>query len=496
MTATDSYRRINRSPIKGIILYYTEQIKKQIGSSKIKDVISDIQTGKTPPKANSKYYLSEDINWFKPSDIGYGKYLVEAKEKFSEIALKEKKGTLYPANTMLMIGIGGGVGRVSILKESGSSNQQITGITFKEKINPEYAYYYFLVREEYIKSLAKSMSFPILNQEHLKELDICFPDINKQNEFVKFIDECVICFENGCLPDFAKFSVDNDIKEYALNQFTTISLFDSLTYENAIQSQLLSKLRQSILQEAIQGKLTAAWREQNPNVEPAAEVLKRIKAERQKAESRKGKTLAPITESEMPFELPDGWRWCHGFEIFKPMETKLPSGKMFGYIDIAAIDNKNHILIEPRYIPVEEAPSRASRKIYYGSTLFSLVRPYLGNIAFIEDEYSDCIASTGFFVCTPFNGIYPKYIYYLMISNYVIQGLNSFMKGVNSPSINTDDIINFKFPLPPFSEQQVIVEKVEDLMGKCDQLQVEIENLSRYSKELLKGVFNETFEKK
>jgi len=273
--------------------------------------------------------------------------------------------------------------------------------------------------------------------------------------------------------------------------------------ENETQSHLLSRLRQSILQEAIQGKLTAEWREQNPNTEPAAELLKRIKADASassaagnKGKIKKEKPLPPITENEIPFELPEGWVWCYGSDILKPMETKRPSGRTFGYIDIASIDNKNHKLIEPRYIPVEEAPSRASRKIDEGSTLFSLVRPYLGNIAYVDEAYSDCIASTGFYVCTPFNGIYPKYLYYLMVSGYVIQGLNGFMKGVNSPSINTEDIINFKFPLPPLSEQQAIVSKVETLLGKCSQLQAEIENLNAHTKDLLKALFNETFENK
>jgi type I restriction enzyme S subunit len=183
MKATDAYRKINNSPIKGIVLYYTEQILK-MDKVDLGSVIEQIQTGKTPPKANPKYYSSSDVNWFKPSDIGYEKYLEVAGEKFSNIAITEKKATIYPKDTLLLIGIGGGVGRVSILKEEGSSNQQITGITFNEKVCPQYAYYYYLVREEYIKSMAKSMSFPILNQSKIKELEFRYPSVPEQNEFV------------------------------------------------------------------------------------------------------------------------------------------------------------------------------------------------------------------------------------------------------------------------------------------------------------------------
>lgn len=72
--------------------------------------------------------------------------------------------------------------------------------------------------------------------------------------------------------------------------------------------------------------------------------------------------------------------------------------------------------------------------------MFSLVRPYLKNIALIDSNNADSIASTGFYVATS-NGVFvPKYLYVLMISAYVVDGLNQFMKGDNSPSINKDNI--------------------------------------------------------
>lgn len=65
-------------------------------------------------------------------------------------------------------------------------------------------------------------------------------------------------------------------------------------------------------------------------------------------------------------------------------------------------------------------------------------------------------------------GIYdPKYLYYMVLSPYVIDGLNYFMKGDNSPSINTTDIDNFVYPLPPLEEQKKIVELVEELFPLC-----------------------------
>ena len=80
------------------------------------------------------------------------------------------------------------------------------------------------------------------------------------------------------------------------------------------QQSLLGKLKQAILQEAIQGKLTADWRAANPDAEPAHKLLQRIQAEKArliaKKKIRKEKPLPEITPEEIPFEIPDGWEWC------------------------------------------------------------------------------------------------------------------------------------------------------------------------------------------
>ena len=129
-------------------------------------------------------------------------------------------------------------------------------------------------------------------------------------------------------------------------------------------------------------------------------------------------------DTEIPFDLPTGWVWCRGYSCFSGMETKRPNGDYFDYIDIDSIDNKAHKVTRPKHIATKDAPSRASRAVQTGSVLFSFVRPYLENIAYIGEENKDCIASTGFYVCNSNGILYPPFLYYLMISEYVVQGLN------------------------------------------------------------------------
>ena len=174
-----------------------------------------------------------------------------------------------------------------------------------------------------------------------------------------------------------------------------------------------------------------------------------------------------LASDKPPYQIPPNWRWVKGEKLFSDTETKLPNGEYFDYIDIDAIDNKQHCITAPKHLLSVHAPSRASRGLQAGDTLFSLVRPYLQNIAFVEDKFKDCIASTGFFVCRS-RVCDPKFLYWMMLSPYVVNGLTSFMKGDNSPSIRKGNLHEFNYPLPPLAEQRRIVAKVEELLRSVD----------------------------
>lgn len=195
------------------------------------------------------------------------------------------------------------------------------------------------------------------------------------------------------------------------------------------------------------------------------------------ARGKKKETLTPeerlqaalVPENEQPYKVPENWCWMRGRAFLKPMETKRPEGEVFRYIDIDSIDNKRQQVTEPKNLQVKDAPSRASRKLRTGDTVFSMVRPYLMNIAYIDETISNSIASTGFYVCTPAENVNSLYLYYLMTSPYTVDGLNRYMKGDNSPSIRKDDIENYAYPIPSLPEQQRIVDRIEGLFAKLDE---------------------------
>jgi len=232
------------------------------------------------------------------------------------------------------------------------------------------------------------------------------------------------------------------------------ALIDTIERGKVELQTAIKQTKSKILDLAIHGKLVP----QDPSDEPASELLKRINPK------------AQITcDTEHSRKLPQSWTWVKGKNIFAPMKSTKPTNEKFQYID-----NKRQIISEVKTIKTVNAPSRANRYTQKNDVVFSMVRPYLRNIAKVTND--NCIASTGFYVCSSIPQIlHPDYCYYLMISDNVVNGLNQFMKGDNSPSINKGHIDEWLFPLPPLAEQQRIVQKIETLFSVLENIQETLE---------------------
>jgi len=179
-----------------------------------------------------------------------------------------------------------------------------------------------------------------------------------------------------------------------------------------------------------------------------------------------------ITNEDAPFKIPESWVWVKICDVCEKQETKHPTGDIFRYIDINSIDNRRHCVSEPKIMPTGQAPSRAAKGVCFGDTVFSMVRPYLENIAFITKDLDDCIASTGFYVCRPYKKLVsPRYLYFYLTSNHAINGINSYMRGDNSPAIRKDEMDNFLMPIPAISEQKRIVAAIESTFAVIDEIE-------------------------
>lgn len=242
-------------------------------------------------------------------------------------------------------------------------------------------------------------------------------------------------------------------------------------------------LKNSILQLAIQGKLV----EQREEEGTAKELLEQIKVAKEQLikekKIKKSKPLPEITEDEIPFDIPECWEWVRLGDITHNWGQKKPENT-FNYIDVGSIDNINGTLGEnENLVQAKDAPSRARKIVKEGTVIYSTVRPYLLNICIIDKQFEhEPIASTAFAVLHPFEGVFEKYLYFVLRSPMFISYVNSVMVGVAYPAINDANLLTGMLPLPPLEEQKRIVAKIEELkpyVDKYNKAYSEVEKLNK-----------------
>ena len=243
--------------------------------------------------------------------------------------------------------------------------------------------------------------------------------------------------------------------------FALLRKVESSTQQYA---KLQTLLKSKVLDLAMRGKLV----KQDPNDEPASELLKKIKTEKaeliKEKKIKKTKPLPPITDDEKPFDIPDSWEWVRLGDVLKPEIYRKPNVD-FMYIDIASVNNKINKVTNPTKIIInkDKIASRARQVLSKNDILFSVVRPYLKNIAMVPNTKDVQVGSTGFYVLKPYDLLNRHYLFYLMLSKYVIQNMTNKMRGDNSPSIRKSDLQNLLIPLPPIDEQLQIVNIIQNL---------------------------------
>jgi len=279
------------------------------------------------------------------------------------------------------------------------------------------------------------------------------------------------------------------------------SKVDAISTELTHQLMLVEKLRQQLLQDSVQGKLVP----QNPNDEPASELLKKIKAEKQKliaeGKLKKEKELPPIKAEEIPFEIPEGWVWCRLGEIAYITSGSTPAQSAFvesgiPYLKMYNLRNqKIDFYHKPQYIKEEVHNGQLKRcRAYPGDVIMNIVGPPLGKIAIIPDSLPECNFNQAAVLIRPINKEMNFYIFWYLNELSEIKAIET--KGVaGQDNISVTQALNMRLPLPPFSEQTCIVQKLDELMRYCDELEASIKASAAQNEKLLQQVLREALRK-
>ena len=236
--------------------------------------------------------------------------------------------------------------------------------------------------------------------------------------------------------------------------------------------EAISRLRRFTLDLAVRGKLV----EQNPNDEPASELLKRVAAEKArlvKTKRIKKLEVDPIGEKVAPFSVPSLWQWTRlgtvgdwgagstpsrgNPDLYGGGLTWLKSGEL----------NDNTQLRGSGETVTELAVQKGSFRINCpGDVLIAMYGATIGKLAILAEKAVTNQAVCG---CTPFEGVFNKYLFLFLLSQR--EGFYATSEGGAQPNISKAKIVGWPISLPPLAEQHRIVSKVDELMALCDRLE-------------------------
>jgi type I restriction enzyme S subunit len=230
-------------------------------------------------------------------------------------------------------------------------------------------------------------------------------------------------------------------------------------------------MRKLVLDLMVTGRLVP----QDDHEQPASELMKKARAERSQLTAGgriKVRQSLPVSPAERPFEIPVNWEWARLSDVGYELGQKIPD-KQFTYIDVGSIDSaRGRISERAARLQPNEAPSRARKIVTRGTVIYSTVRPYLRNIALVDQDFDpEPIASTAFGIVYPFDGIYNRYVFHWLRAAPFTSYVQESMKGMAYPAINDEKFYAGVIAVPPSGEQKRIVAKVDELMVLCDRLE-------------------------
>lgn len=363
------------------------------------------------------------------------------------------EGKFVEKGTRLILVDGENSGEVFNSTQDGYMGSTFKVLFFPKVLSEEYVLYFLLFKRTAFRNNKTGAAIPHLNKELFFNMPFPIPPLAEQERIVAKIEELMPLVE-----------------EYGKAE-------EQLTKLNA---EFPDKLRKSILQQAVQGKLT----ERDPSDEPASELLKRIRTEKAKLISAgkvyREKELKAISEDEIPFDIPDKWEWCKLGELTR-LITKGSSPSWQGvsytteekgilFVTSENVGVENMLLVKRKYVEPKFNDMHPSSILQKGDLLTNIVGASIGRTALFDEEIENANINQAVCIIRLVNNCLTDYLLMYLNSATAIQIMTK--KSVDSARSNLSltSVTNLMVPLPPLAEQKRIVKRVEELLALCDEL--------------------------
>ena len=373
-----------------------------------------------------------------------------------------------------------------------------------------------LGRAHYVngKFIASDLCF-ILTEKDKKQYPVNF--LFYQIVFEMLRDEIVSKIKTGTSKEsinrgnFSNYEIPYFPIEFQLANYQKFvnakNTIKSLLEEAEKQKNYIQQLRQNILQDAIEGKLTADWRKSHPvikgNPDYDAEALFE-QIQKEKTE-KKQKKLSPITDKEKSFEIPEGWKWVKLGEIIKEPPRNGYSPKAVDFetsiktLKLGAVTYGIFNPTEFKYVN-EEIPQDAYCWLQNGDFLIERSNSieYVGICAIYTGKDHEFMYPDLLMKFRVYDILSKNYVHAVLVSPFNRAYFMNNAKGAQKtmPKINQECVMNTMIPLPPLAEQEEIVNKVEHLLAKVTDLENQIAERETYTKQLMQSILKDAFGEK
>ena len=395
----------------------------------IEEICSKIGSGSTPRGSN---YSANGIPFFRSQNVYNDRLVYDDIKYISEEVHHNMKGTEVLANDLLLNITGGSLGRCAVVPADFNCGNVSQHVCIMRSVLVEPEYFHALVLSSYF---AKSMKITGSGREglpkyNLEQMGFPLPPLTEQQRIVAEIEHW-------------------------------FALIDQIEQGKADLQTIIKQTKSKILDLAIHGKLVP----QDPNDEPAIELLKRINPDFTPCDNGHSE--------KFPYDIPATWVWCGHNSILDISGGAQPSKSYFettpkpNYVRLYQIRDYGESPV-PIYIPI----NFASKQTEKGDILLARYGGSLGKVFHAEQgAYNVAMAKVIFKFD---NLVYKEFAFYYYLSD-LYQGKLKEISRTAQAGFNSTDFNDMYFPLPPLAEQQRIVSKIEELYSILDNIQKALE---------------------
>ncbi|ENJ2322066.1 restriction endonuclease subunit S [Escherichia coli] len=371
-------------------------------------------------------------------------------------------------------------------------NQRV-GKIVTYSVDKEFIYHYLSTRIEENLSISLGSAIPNISTAQINNIIIPIPPSDEQVKIIARVKLLISLCDQLEQQSLTSLDAHQQLVETLLGTLTDSQNAEELAENWARISEhfdtlftteaSVDALKQTILQLAVMGKLVP----QDPNDEPASELLKRIAQEKaqlvKEGKIKKQKPLPPISDEEKPFELPEGWEWCKfGLTsefINGDRGSNYPNKNEYvsqgiPWINTGHIEKNGTLTVtEMNFITEGKFNELRSGKIQKGDLVYCLRGATFGKTAFVIPYETGAIASS-LMIIRPFITEMGGYIYNYLTSPFGRSQIYRFDNGSAQPNLSANSVMLYSFPCPPLTEQYRIFSQVGLLHELCDKLKTRI----------------------